>query len=249
MDPLRLTKLNLPRWSAPADNTRVALPPVVKKTKPAPPQSPAQKKIAEALAKNPPRQHYISEAKPVPEHIRKARETQRRVQENLNKMYQSDPTAARINGMRNFGTWNKPQVQRVGPTVLEGAALLHPVGNFSLGTYNTVKQVAKTVKDPSAANIGLSALEVAGTASGGAGFVKGPLAGAKPIRFLAHNPVMHGAHKIHEGATVLKGLKSTSRISLSPSTEPLKLDAGPTLRNLEIKKQIGDSAWLKLWEK
>lgn len=252
MDPLRLTNLTFPRRrsATPADNTRVARPLVIKeKTKAPVPMSPAQKELSEALAKNPPRQHYISEAKPVPKHVRKAQEAQRRRQENLNKMYQADPFAAQVNGLRNFGTPNNPQVEKIGPTVLEGTAMMHPVGNFALGTYNTAKHVVHTVEDPTLTNIGLGVLEVAGTASGGAGLIKGPLANAAPIRFLAHNPVMHGAHKVHEGMTLIKGLKSTSGISLTPQPTSVTPDVGPTLRNLEIKKQIGDSAWLKLWNK
>ena len=252
MDPLRLSNLSLlPKRSAVrADKTRVAQKPLIEK-KPASsvPMSETQKQISEALAKNPPRQHTISQARQVPEHVRKAQEARRRRQENLNGMYQADPFAAQVNGLRNFGTANNPQVEKIGPTVLEGTALMHPVGNFTLGTVNTAKQVAKTVKDPSLGNIGLTALEVVGTASAVAGKVKGPLAGAKPIRFLAHSKVAHGAHRIHEGMTVIKGLKKTSQISLSSGNEAPTLDAGPTLRNLEIKKQIGDSAWIKLWDK
>lgn len=253
MDPLRLTRLTfLPKRSAaPADNTRVARLPVLesKQETKSVPMSETQKQLSEALAKNPPRQHTISQARPVPEHVRKSQEHQRRRQENLNKMYQADPFASQVNGLRNFGTPNKPQVEKIGPTVLEGTALMHPVGNFTLGTVNTAQQVVKTVKDPSLGNIGLTALEVLGTGSAVAGKIKGPLANAKPIRLLAHSKVTHGAHRIHEAMTVGKGLKQASGTSLSPKDETPTLDAGPTLRNLEIRRQIGDSARIQLWNR
>jgi hypothetical protein len=250
MDPLRPSNFTYrPNRSAtPADNTRVAPQPIFKEEKASSfPMSETQKQLSEALAKNPPRQHYISQARPVPEPARKAQAAQRRRQENLNKMYQADPFAAQVNGLRNFGTPSNPQVEKIGPTVLEGTALLHPLGNFTLGTVNTAKQVVKTVKDPSLGNIGLAALEVVGTASPVAGKIKGPLAATKPVRALAHGKVSHTAHRIHEVMTVGKGLNQVSGVSAPLKAEPPMLDAGPTLRNLEIKKQIGDSAWSKLW--
>jgi hypothetical protein len=259
MDSLKLFKPNFYQTRAVADNTKVVLRPVVEKKKTSSfPMTPDQKKMADYVAKNPPRQHTIGPAPRIPEKVRKAQEAARKRQENLNTAYQLDPFAHQVNGFRNVGTTAKPQVQKVGPTVFEGMAMLHPTSNFILGTVNTTKQVAKTVKDPSAFNLAYSAFDVAATASGTAGLVKGPLAHSKPLHYLAHNKGMHTAHQIHQGITVGKGLYKTSNIDTpaipsptSKSTEKKllpKLDAGPTIRNLELKKQMGDSQWNELWK-
>ena len=163
---LKLEKPEMPKRefnTARVDNTRTVVreKPVKSKQK-----SPQQAKVQLP----PPRQTYLRQAPPrdpVNEAYQRKQQKYREMQEKLNKNYnmmcQADPVSSQINGHYNFGTDQNPNWSKIGPSPLEGTAMIYATFNPVTSTALTGLSVGSAIKDPTPYNIASAGLAVTGS--------------------------------------------------------------------------------------
>lgn len=144
---------------AKADKTRVAIQPKPLKTEKKP-DFPA------------PRQTFLSQAPqrdPAQEALQrkqqKYREIQEKLQNNRNMICSLDPVAAQINGNFDFGVGGKSNWQKIGPSPLEGTAMIYATTNPITSKILTGMAVGNAINDPTPYNVASAGMAVLGSAN------------------------------------------------------------------------------------